>query len=102
MHRFSRAGRRATAMTFSAATFSQKLGGALAAAVIGWMLAAMGYVANEAQSDASQLGIALLLTVIPGAVALLAAWVMRFYPLDDRALEQVQADLQARRETTDE
>ena len=36
------------------------------------------------------------------AVALLAAWVMRFYPLDDRALEQVQADLQARRETTDE
>ncbi|WP_298580991.1 MFS transporter [uncultured Luteimonas sp.] len=95
-------GRRATAMTFSAATFSQKLGGALASAVIAWVLAGLGYVANEAQSDASRQGIALLLTVIPGAVALLAAWVMRFYPLDDRALEQVQADLQSRRETTDE
>ena len=91
-------GRRATAMTFSAAAFSQKLGGALAAAGIAWMLAAMGYVANEAQSDASRQGIALLLTVIPGVVALLAAWVMRFYPLDDAALEQVQADLQARRD----
>ncbi|MEL1266116.1 MFS transporter [Pseudoxanthomonas putridarboris] len=91
-------GRRATAMTFAAATFSQKLGGALASAAIAWMLAAMGYVANEAQSDASRLGIVLLLTVIPGAVALLAAWVMRFYPLDGAALAQVQADLRTRRE----
>ena len=91
-------GRRATAMTFSAATFSQKLGGALASAAIAWMLAAMGYVANEAQSDASRQGIALLLTVIPGLVALVAAWVMRFYPLDDAELARVQADLQARRE----
>lgn len=91
-------GRRATAMTFSAATFSQKLGGALAAAVIAWTLAGMGYVANQAQSDASRLGIVLLLTVIPGLVAFLAAWVMRFYPLDDTVLAQVQADLQQRRE----
>jgi len=91
-------GRRATAMTFSAATFSQKLGGALASAAIAWVLAAMGYVANEAQSDASRQGIALLLTVIPGVVALLAAWVMRFYPLDDAALAGVQRDLRARRE----
>ena len=97
MHRFSRAGRRATAMTFSAATFSQKLGGALAAAVIGWMLAAMGYVANEAQSDASQLGIALLLTVIPGMIAFAAALVMRVYPLDASTMAEVQDALDARR-----
>ena len=92
-------GRRATAMTFAAAAFSQKLGGAVASAAIAWMLAAMGYIANQAQSDASRLGIVLLLTVIPGVVALLAVWVMRAYPLDDAALAQVEADLQARRET---
>ncbi len=92
-------GRRATAMTFAAATFSQKLGGALASALIAWVLAALGYVANEAQSDASRQGIALLLTVFPGAVALLAALVMRFYPLDDRAVAQMQVELQARRES---
>ena len=34
-----RTGRRATAMIFSAAAFAQKLGGALAGAMIGWMLA---------------------------------------------------------------
>jgi len=93
-------GRRATAMTFAAATFSQKLGGALASAAIAWVLAAMGYVANQAQSEGSRLGIVLLLTVIPGAIALLAAWVMRFYPLDDAELARVQADLHARREAT--
>ena len=91
-------GRRATAMTFAAATFSQKLGGAVASATIAWVLAGMGYVANQAQSDASQLGIILLLTVIPGVVALLAGWVMRAYPLDDATLVQLQAELDARRE----
>ncbi|WP_024869204.1 MFS transporter [Pseudoxanthomonas suwonensis] len=91
-------GRRATAMTFAAATFSQKLGGALASAVIAWVLAGMGYVANQAQTDASRLGIALLLTVIPGVVALLAAAVMLAYPLDGRALARIQHELDARRE----
>jgi GPH family glycoside/pentoside/hexuronide:cation symporter len=90
-------GRRATAMTFAAATFSQKLGGAIASAVIAWMLAGMGYVANQAQSDASQMGIVLLLTVIPGVVAFIAAFTMRFYPLDNARLAQVQSELLARK-----
>ena len=90
-------GRRATALTFSAATFSQKLGGALASAVIAWVLAGMGYVANQAQSDASQTGIVLLLTVIPGVVAFVAAMVMRAYPLDDAALAGMQDTLAQRR-----
>ena len=90
-------GRRATAMTFAAATFSQKLGGAIASAGILWVLAAMGYIANEAQSDASQMGIVLLLTVIPGAVALLAAFIMKFYTLDDKTLTRVHEELRARK-----
>ena len=93
-------GRRATAMTFAAATFSQKLGGALASAVIAWVLAYLGYVANEAQTDASQQGIAMLLTLFPGVVALLAAWLVSAYPLNDVALAQVQDELQARRDAT--
>ena len=49
-------------------------------------------------ADETRLGIVLLLTVVPGVVALLAAWVMRFYPLDDPSLARIQADLRARRE----
>jgi len=97
-----RTGRRATALTFAAATFSQKLGGALASAAIAWVLAAMGYVANQSQSDASQQGIVWLMTIIPGLVALLAAWTMRFYPLDDARVAEIQQALAARKnpETT--
>ncbi|MDR6984650.1 GPH family glycoside/pentoside/hexuronide:cation symporter [Rheinheimera pacifica] len=92
-----RTGRRATAMTFAAATFSQKLGGAIASALIGWLLAAIGYVANEQQSTGSQTGIVLLISVIPGVIALLAAFVMRYYSLDNQQLAKIQFDLQQRK-----
>lgn len=90
-------GRRATAMTFSAAIFSQKLGGALASFAIGAVLASMGYVAKEAQSDASQTGILLTISIIPGVIALLAAYIMRFYTLDRELLTKVQHELKERK-----
>ena len=90
-------GRRATAMTFSAAIFSQKLGGALASFGIGAILASMGYIANEAQSDASQTGIVLAISIVPGIIGLLAAFVMVFYTLDNKLLKQVQEELKERK-----
>ena len=92
-----RTGRRATAMTFAAATFSQKLGTALAAAVIGSVFTALGYVANTAQSSASQTGIVLLMSFIPAVFAVLAVIAMCFYKLDNKMLIQIQADLSARK-----
>jgi len=89
-------GRRATAMTFSAATFSQKLGGSLGSAGMLWVLAAIGYVANEAQSGASQNGIALLQTVVPGLFALIAMTVASFYTLSQSQLLTIQEDLEKR------
>ncbi len=89
-------GRRATAMTFSAATFAQKLGGSLGSAGMLWVLAAIGYVANEAQSGASQTGIALLQTAVPGAFALLAVMVIAFYNLTGEKLERLQQELDQR------
>lgn len=89
-------GRRATGMTFSAATFSQKLGGALGTAAVGWVLAAIGYTANQAQSGASQFGIVLLQTAVPGVFALIAVFALRFYYLTAPKLEQIQKDLKER------
>jgi len=86
-------GRRATAMIFSAAAFAQKLGGAIAGAMIGWILASMGYVANQVQSGASEHGIILLMTLIPGIIAILAVITIRFYPLTDEQQKQIQHDL---------
>jgi GPH family glycoside/pentoside/hexuronide:cation symporter len=89
-------GRRATAMTFSAATFAQKLGGSLGSAGMLWVLAAIGYAANQAQTGASQAGIALLQTAIPGFFALLAVAVTSFYNLTGKQLDQIQLDLRER------
>lgn len=86
-------GRRATAMVFSAATFSQKLGGAIAGAMIGWGLASMGYVANVEQSADSLLGIVLLMTLVPAFFAVIAVLVVRLYSLDDVKLKEIHKDL---------
>lgn len=94
-------GRRATAMTFAAATFSQKLGGSLGSAGMLWILAGIGYAANEAQSGASQTGIALLQTVIPGLFAISAVVVTRYYKLSGTQLASIQQDLESRHDTTD-
>lgn len=91
-----RTGRRATAMTFSAATFSQKIGGALGSAAIGLVLASIGYAANQAQSGASQMGIVLLQTIIPGAFAFIAIIALRYYDLGGEFLEKMQSELKQR------
>jgi GPH family glycoside/pentoside/hexuronide:cation symporter len=88
-----RTGRRATAMTFAAATFSQKLGTALAVAVIGALFTTLGYVPNAAQNSGSQAGIVWLMSFIPAGFALLAVFIMCFYQLDNRQLARIQADL---------
>lgn len=92
-----RTGRRATAMTFAAATFSQKLGTALAAMVMGWIFTELGYVANATQTPESQTGIVLLISFIPAVFAFLAVGAMFFYKLDRTSLAQIQTDLAARK-----
>jgi len=92
-----RTGRRATAMTFAAATFSQKLGTALAAAVMGSVFTALGYVANTVQSAESQSGIVWLMSFIPAAFAFIAVGVMMLYQLDKHQLIKIQSDLAARK-----
>ncbi|MFT2092490.1 MFS transporter [Paraglaciecola sp. 2405UD69-4] len=86
-------GRRATAMVFSAAAFAQKLGGALAGAMIGWMLSSLGYVANQSQNAGSEQGIVLLMTLIPAGFAILAVFVVRFYTLDEAQMKNLHKEL---------
>jgi len=91
-----RTGNRATAMTFSAATFSQKLGSTAGSAAMLGMLAYLGYQANEAQSGASLDGINFLQTAAPGIFAGIAVIVVLFYNLSNKKLEQIQSDLAER------
>jgi len=91
-----RTGNRATAMTFSAATFAQKLGSAAGSAAMLGVLAYLGFKANEAQSGASLDGINLLQTIVPGIFAIIAVVVVLFYNLSNNKLRQIQIELAER------
>lgn len=95
-----RTGRRATGMTFSATTFSQKLGSAAGSAIILYALASMGYEANQLQTGASLEGIVYMQTIVPGIFAFLTAVSLIFYNLTPQALAKIQADLSNREQNS--
>ncbi|MFT7559329.1 MAG: GPH family glycoside/pentoside/hexuronide:cation symporter [Flavobacteriales bacterium] len=86
-------GRRATGMTFSATTFSQKLGSAAGSAIMLSVLATMGYKANQVQSGASLDSIVNMQTLIPGLFAIATALCLIFYNLSAEKLEEIQSEL---------
>lgn len=94
--------RRATGLVFSAATFSHKLGGALGAAIPGWMLAAYQFQApingvDQSQSATTIFGIVLMMSLVPAAFLLCAAVSLLFYNINDRFLEEIEFDLLKRK-----
>ena len=89
-------GRRATAMTFAATTFSQKIGSAVGSALMLSVLAVMGYQAGQMQAGASLDSIVYMQTIVPGLFALLTALSLVFYNLSDKHLEHIQLELGAR------
>jgi len=92
-----RTGRRNTGLVFAAAIFGTKVGVAIGAWVLGLILAAFGYVAKAEQSASSLLGIRLSMSLIPGLTLVVAAALMRLYPLDDKLMVRVEEELKARK-----
>jgi len=91
-------GRRATGLYFSAATFAQKAGWGIGAAIAGWLLTAFNYVPNAIQTQTALTGIKLLVSVIPGILYMSCAIFMFFYNIDSQTTDQMKMDLDARRE----
>jgi len=90
-------GRRATGLYFSAATFAQKAGWGIGAAIAGWILTVYQYVPNAAQTETSIHGIKLLVSVIPGILYMSCAVFMFFYTIDAKTTDRMKTDLDARR-----
>ena len=89
-------GRRATGLVFAAATFAQKMGWAVGGALAGFLLTAVGFVANAAQSGASLAGIRHMMTTIPAAIGLGVVFLATGYTLDHRLEREMAAGLAAR------
>lgn len=89
-------GRRATGLVFSASTMSQKYGWAFAAFFVGWMLDGFGFVANQVQNPEVIDSLRLMMSLIPAVVGLLSIGILYFYPLNDKRVNEISAELAIR------
>jgi GPH family glycoside/pentoside/hexuronide:cation symporter len=91
-------GRRATALIMAASLFALKLGVAFGGAALGWILNAYGYAADTQLDAVAIKGICLSMSVYAAIPALLAGGLMLFYPLSNKKMSAIEADLMKRRE----
>ncbi|MBN1403697.1 MAG: MFS transporter [Opitutales bacterium] len=94
-------GRRATGLVFSASTMTQKYGWAFAALFVGWMLDWSGYVANTEPNETVKSNLTLMMSLIPAVFGVISMVVVSFYPLNDKKVAEIEADLKARKAAED-
>ena len=92
-------GTASTGLIFSSASMAQKFGGAFGGSAVMWILAAFGYSTAEGavQTETAILGLKVLMSWVPAIVAALSILVVWFYPLTKKKMEDVQAELAAKR-----
>jgi glycoside/pentoside/hexuronide:cation symporter, GPH family len=90
-------GRRATGLIFSASTMSQKFGWAFGAFVALNLMAQVGFQPNEAQNPDSIRGLLLLFSLIPAAMGIVSVLISLAYPLNDKRVAVIEAELVERR-----
>jgi len=90
-------GRRATGLIFSASTMSQKFGWAFGAFLALRLMSQVGFEANQAQTPESLNGLILLFSLIPAGLGVLSIILSLLYPLSDKRVEKIGADLAERR-----
>ena len=91
-----KSGRRTTGLVFSALQFAQKLGLAVGAGLTGIILSLFGFIANEVQTDQSINGIRLMFSIFPAALAMAGVVAVLFYPLRDKKVAEIEAELNRR------
>jgi GPH family glycoside/pentoside/hexuronide:cation symporter len=88
-----KSGRRITALVFSTVQFAQKMGLAVGAGVLGMVLSSFGFVANQVQSETSLMGIRLMFSIMPAALAVLGALFIFAYRIDSSLLRRMEDEL---------
>ncbi len=90
--------RRATGLIMAASLFALKLGLSLGGALVGWILAYHGYVANAVQSLESMDGIRMLMSFYPAVFGIIGGLLMLFYPLTNKMMINIEEELTKRRQ----
>lgn len=95
--------RRATGLVFSAATFAQKMGCAVGAAMTGFALDFFMYAppvsgVEQNQSEVTLNGLRMMMSVIPAGFLLLATASLAFYTISEPLLRQIESELASRKQ----
>ena len=93
-----RTGRRATGLVMSACTMAQKFGYTFGGSFAMVMLTWIGYQANAEQTPRALEGIKGMMSWISAIPLIIAIVLMFVYPLSDKKLVQIEADLNERRQ----
>lgn len=92
-------GRRATALVFSASTMIQKFAWAVCGKAAGDMLSLTGFVANaSSQTPETLRGMIHMMSTIPATFGLFSVVMLLFFPLSERRMSTIAAELQSRRD----
>lgn len=90
--------RRASGLIFSSSSMSQKLGWALGAALTGWILSIFKYNPEIVQQSVDTVfGERLMISIIPAICCVIALVGMMAYPLSEKKVKEVTAELEAKR-----
>ncbi|MFD1217414.1 MULTISPECIES: MFS transporter [Microbulbifer] len=89
----AKTGKRVSGLAFGGISFCQKAGAGLAGFITGLLLTYFGYEAGQPQSEYTMTGIALMLTVIPGAFHFLLGLLMRRYIITNEYYDQLKQGL---------
>lgn len=77
-------GHRADGICFSMNSFAIKVGQAIASAVVSFLLAATGYIANQPQSEAALQGILMSRSILPAVVAVFGLICVLMWKVDEK------------------
>lgn len=86
-------GKRVSGLSFGGISFAQKAGMGVAGAVVGLLLDAFGYIPDGIQTKTTLIGLALMLTIIPGFFHVINGILIYRYKITDKYYETIKAKL---------
>ncbi|MGD2034428.1 MAG: MFS transporter [Bacteroidales bacterium] len=89
----AKSGKRVSGLSFGGISFAQKAGMGVAGAIVGLLLDFFGYIPDAVQSEFAILGLALMLTVIPGIFHAIMGGMMFRYKITDNYYEGIKTKL---------
>lgn len=86
-------GKRVSGLSFGGISFAQKAGMGVAGAAVGYLLDFFEYIPDSVQSEKALLGLALMLTIIPGVFHVIMGGLMFRYKITDQYYELIKTKL---------